>query len=174
MVEAFAFFFFILSVFCSNTAVFPPFWTAWLKATCYSLSLIRTKRTTVTNHASDTKAAVNPQSLLIILWRKVPFNLINQQTLHWLSHLKVNLNTKLKYLFFSTIKTINKHTRSSVNMIYSVFLCHWTALDPAEMILENDMYKYEDRKNKTKIQSTVHTRVFGEKHLVQGLKITTF
>lgn len=42
------------------------------------------------------------------------------------------------------------------------------------MILENDMYKYEDRKNKTKIQSTVHTRVFGEKHLVQGLKITTF
>lgn len=33
------FFFF----FFSNTGVFPPFWTAWLKATCYLLSLTRTK-----------------------------------------------------------------------------------------------------------------------------------
>lgn len=66
-----------------------PLRTAWLKATCYTLSLTHihtvanthTRAQTITNPPTDTEAAIDLPSPPIVIWCELLLNLINHQTL---------------------------------------------------------------------------------------------
>lgn len=109
--------------------------TAWLKATCYTLSLthtqLQTHTQTVTNYAPHTEeAASSPLSPPIVIWCELLLNLISRQTLlliqlfHWsLTHIFIKMHfvthdNKLNNKLILKLKCPN----SSVNTGHCIIL----------------------------------------------------